>query len=63
MLVSVKTIQLYNPAAFQDLFRYIAAKIGKRIRIRTPKYTEMHEKLRQLLPRRPIVRDPVWEPS
>lgn len=63
ILISVKTIQLYKPAAFQELFHHIAAKIGKRIRIRTPKYADMYEKLRQLLPRRSPGSGPIWEPS
>lgn len=59
-VISVKPSQLYNLLAFQELFKYIAKRIGKRIRIRTSKYWRMHDKLRRLLPRRGTI---VAEPS
>lgn len=46
------TIQLYNKDACKDFAYNLAARIGKRIQIRTKKFDEMHALIRELLPDR-----------
>jgi hypothetical protein len=46
----LNTIQLYDKNAFRDFACNLAARIGKRIRIRTKKFNEMQALMRALLP-------------
>jgi very-short-patch-repair endonuclease len=46
------TIQLYNNDACRDFAYNLAARLGKRIQIRTNKFDEMHALIRELLPDR-----------
>lgn len=49
-MMHLGTIQLYNRDACRDFAYNLAARLGKRIQIRTKKFDEMHTRLRQLLP-------------
>ena len=46
----MSTIQLYNKDACRDFAYNLAARLGKRISIRTEKFDKMHTVLRDLLP-------------
>ena len=50
-VMHLSTIQLYNKVACRDFALQLAARIGKRVHIRTNKFNEMHEHLRKLLPK------------
>lgn len=52
------TIQLYNREASKVFAFNLAARLGKRIYIRTKRFDEMHVLLRQLLPTRKTVSKP-----
>lgn len=47
---TISTIQLYNKDACRDFAYNLAARLGKRISIRTEKFDKMHTVLRDLLP-------------
>jgi hypothetical protein len=49
-VVRLPTIQLYDKEACEEFARNLAAKLGKRIRIRTSKFEAAHLALRALLP-------------
>jgi hypothetical protein len=49
--LSINTAQLYNAQALEEVALVIAAHLGKRIRIRTDRFTPAHSELRSLLPR------------
>lgn len=49
-MMSLHTIQLYDKDACRDFAYNLAARLGKRINIRTKKFDEMHTILRELLP-------------
>ncbi len=49
-VMHLSTIQLYNKDACKDFAYNLAARIGKRIQIRTSKFDEMHAHIRGLLP-------------
>lgn len=51
-MLHLNTIQLYDRDACRDFAYTLAARLGKRIHIRTAKFEEMHERLRQLLPQK-----------
>jgi hypothetical protein len=46
----LNTIQLYERTACRDFAYMLAARLGRRIQIRTDKFDEMHILLRELLP-------------
>ncbi len=50
VVMRLSTIQLYSKDACGEFARTLAARLGKRIRIRTKKFAEMHNSLRTLLP-------------
>ena len=52
IVIQLSTIQLYNKDACSDFAKNLAARLGKRIHIRTKKFIEMHGLLRALLPDR-----------
>ena len=49
-MMHMSTIQLYDTDACRDFAYNLAARLGKRIQIRTKKFDEMHTMLRELLP-------------
>ncbi len=49
-VVHLNTIQLYNKSAWRDFVFNFSSHLGKRIQIRTPKFEEMNELIRALLP-------------
>jgi very-short-patch-repair endonuclease len=49
-VIRLSTIQLYNRDACKEFANNLAARLGKRISIRTPKFNEMHMLLRAMLP-------------
>ena len=49
-VIHLSTIQLYDKSACKDFAYYLAARLGKRISIRTRKFDEMHALMRSLLP-------------
>lgn len=49
-ILHMNTIQLYDKNACRDLAHNLAARLGKRIHIRTRKFEQMHNHLRTLLP-------------
>ncbi len=49
-MMHLSTIQLYDRDACRDFAYNLAARLRKRIHIRTKKFDEMHNQLRQLLP-------------
>lgn len=49
-MMHLNTIQLYDRDACRDFVYNLAARIGRRIQIRTKKFDEMHTRLRELLP-------------
>ncbi|MDD4495866.1 MAG: hypothetical protein PHV32_16270 [Eubacteriales bacterium] len=49
-VMHLTTIQLYDSDACRDFAYNLAARIGKRIRICTKKFDEMHSQIRALLP-------------
>lgn len=49
-MMHLKTIQLYDRDACRDFAINLAARLGKRIQIRSKKFDEMHSLLRKLLP-------------
>lgn len=49
-LMHLNTIQLYDTDACRDFAYNLAARLGKRIQIRTKQFEEMHSRLRNLLP-------------
>jgi hypothetical protein len=49
-IMRMSTIQLYDENACRDFAYNLAARVGKRIQIRTNKFGQMHALLRQLLP-------------
>lgn len=49
-VMSLNTIQLYDKDACRDFVYNLAARLGKRIQIRSKKFPEMHALLRSLLP-------------
>jgi 3-hydroxy-3-methylglutaryl CoA synthase len=49
-VVRVNTIQAYDSDSFRILAFNLAARLGKRISIRTERFEEMHKSLRMLLP-------------
>ena len=49
-MMHLSTIQLYDREACRYFAYNLAARIGKRIRIRTKKFDEAHSLLRKLLP-------------
>ncbi len=49
-VMHLSTIQLYHYQACKDFAYNLAERLGKRIRIRTKKFNEMHTLLRELLP-------------
>ncbi len=49
-VMHLSTIQLYNKDACSDFAYNLAARLGKRIRIRTNRFEEMHALIRALLP-------------
>ncbi|MDR1778276.1 MAG: hypothetical protein LBR14_00760 [Clostridiales Family XIII bacterium] len=51
-VMQLSTIQLYNKNLLRDFAFVLAARLGKRIEIRTSQFGAMHEKLHNLLPRR-----------
>jgi len=52
-IVRLGTHQLYDRKACEEFAHNLAARLGKRIRIRTGKFPEAHHSLRALLPTRP----------
>ncbi len=50
VVIRLSTIQLYNKDACREFAKNLAARLGKRIHIRTKKFIEMHDLLRALLP-------------
>lgn len=46
----LNTIQLYDRTACRDFAHTLAARLGRRIQIRTEKFDKMHTLLRELLP-------------
>jgi hypothetical protein len=55
------TIQLYDREACKDFAYNLAARLGKRIHIRTRKFDEMHALMRELLPKEKPVSVPESE--
>lgn len=51
-VMQMSTIQLYDKDSCRDFAYNLAARIEKRIHIRTRKFSQMHAQLRQLLPER-----------
>jgi hypothetical protein len=51
-MMHMSTIQLYDRDSCRDFAYNLAARLGKRISIRTKKFEEMHALLRELLPGR-----------
>jgi hypothetical protein len=51
-MMHLSTIQLYDAAACKDFADNLAARLNKRIRIRTKQFDTMHGQLRNLLPDR-----------
>lgn len=49
-MMHLNTIQLYDRDACRDFAYNLAARLGRRIQIRTKKFDEMHTHLRELLP-------------
>ena len=49
-VMHLSTIQLYNKDACRDFAYNLAARLGKRIRLRTNRFEEMHALMRALLP-------------
>ncbi len=49
-MMHLSNIQMYDSDACRDFAYNLAARLGKRIHIRTVKFDEMHNQLRQLLP-------------
>lgn len=49
-VMHLNTIQLFDRDACRDFAYNLAARLGKRIHIRTMKFNEMHTQLRELLP-------------
>lgn len=49
-VIRISTIQLYNKDACKEFAINLAARLGKRIHIRTPRFDEMHMFLRAILP-------------
>lgn len=49
-VMHLSTIQLYNRDACRDFAYNLAARLGKRIQIRTKRFDEMHALVRELLP-------------
>jgi hypothetical protein len=66
-VMHLSTIQLYDREACKDFAYNLAARLGKRILIRTKRFDEMHDLLRELLPdeKRELLPDekPVSEPE
>jgi len=54
-MMHLSTIQLYDREACKDFAKNLAARLNKRIRIRTKRFDEMHDQLRNLLPDRKTV--------
>jgi hypothetical protein len=57
-VIRISTVQLYNRDACEEFAYNLAARLGVRIHIRTPKFDEMHRLLRTILPDRKPVPDP-----
>lgn len=55
------TIQLYDCEACKDFAYNLAARLGKRIHIRTKRFDEMHVLMRELLPKEKPVPKPEHE--
>lgn len=51
-VLHLTTIQLYDKDACRDFAHNLAQRLGKRIRIRTKRFDEIHKSLRELLPKR-----------
>jgi len=56
-VVRFSTIQLYNASACEVVMHNLAARLGRRIRIRTPQFEPAHAQLRALLPRKAALAD------
>lgn len=57
-VLHMNTIQLYDKNACSDFAHNLAARLGKRIHIRTKKFDEMHDLLRRLLPDNKPISEP-----
>lgn len=65
-VMHLSTIQLYNKDACREFVYNLAARLGKRIQIRTKKFEEMHALIRALLPKLPNEKpasDPTANPA
>ncbi|HWQ78881.1 MAG TPA: hypothetical protein VN381_08685 [Anaerovoracaceae bacterium] len=60
-VMHLSTIQLYDRDACRDFACNLAARLGKRISIRTKKFDEMHALMRELLPKEKPVSKPIGE--
>ncbi|NJD02618.1 MAG: hypothetical protein FIA99_08500 [Ruminiclostridium sp.] len=61
-VIRISTIQLYNRDACEEFAYNLAARLGIRIHIRTPRFDEMHMLLRAILPdRKPVPEPACWE--
>ena len=49
-VMHLNTIQLYDKDACRDFACNLSARLGKRMSIRTKKFNEMHDLVRELLP-------------
>lgn len=57
-VMHLSTIQLYDRDACRDFAYNLAARLGKRMQIRTKRFNEMHTLMRALLPERKPVLEP-----
>jgi hypothetical protein len=57
-MMHLSTIQLYDREACEDFAYNLAARLGKRIHIRTKKFDQMHVLMRELLPKEKPVSKP-----
>jgi hypothetical protein len=58
-VMMLSTIQLYREDACRDFAFNLAARLGRRIRIRTKQFAPMHASLRALFPQKPIAAAPL----